>query len=169
MKFDSIQITKLVRWKCWYHWKIWTHRIEVQCFQDDFTAGWTRCVRTCADDAFNSRPLVDQQRLISITEPRQIRQPLKVRWNRSGVEEKSTKDQERNDNWWADAQSHWDWRTCTWDEITEWRWDVSNKRHNPSCCDKIENSFTQAYHRISNACENNWNRHEERKLRNRFA
>lgn len=83
-----------------------THRLEVERFQDDFSVRWASRVRARADDVGHSRPLINEQRFISIPEPGQIRQPLEVRRHRARVQEKATENQKWNDDRRADAQCH---------------------------------------------------------------
>lgn len=75
--------------------------IEIECLENDVAITRTRCVQTRALDltGTNAGPLVDEQRFIAVTEPRQIGQPFEVARYRAAIEKISAEQQEWNNQW----------------------------------------------------------------------
>ena len=67
-----------------------TYFIEAERFQNNSSTSRARGVLPRACNLINPRPLIDQQGLIAVFEPRQIAQPDQVRGHRAETNRKSS-------------------------------------------------------------------------------
>ena len=131
-----------------YLWKI-------QRLQNNMTWARTRWVWSWARNVSFQHifPLIDEQSFITISKPREIWQPRKVRWNWSSIQEESSEDQEWNDDRWPNRQSHGDWWTGARNQVAERCRDIGDQSHDQTSVEEVWKAPLKANHRVTNSSE----------------
>lgn len=75
---------------------------ETESIQDDLSRSGAGEVLPGAGDGLHARPLVHQQSLVAVVEPRQVRYPAQVWWYGTSIQEESSEQHEGDD----DGRSH---------------------------------------------------------------
>lgn len=144
---------------------------EVEGFQDHLAGTWARRVRGRATDLprLHVRPLVDQQSLVGVPEPGEIRQPLEVDRHGARVQEEAAEQQEGYDHRRAHRQGHRGRGAGAGYQVAEGRGHVRHQGHYGQAVEEVQHAGPETDHRIGNGREHQRHCEKKRQLGNGLA
>lgn len=92
---------------------------EIQGFQNNMSVLGARGVGVRAVYMLDVSPLVDEKGFITVLEPRQVTKPSEIHRHRTVIQKEASEQQERDNDWRTNRQSHGDAGAYTRDEVTE--------------------------------------------------